>query len=77
MTGGVIKPRHITDRIEVRKGDIVLYNTGYHRFYNGASEEDEERYFLVTRAATASSRSGSWRWSSPGPASTRALATTR
>ena len=42
----VIKPHHITDRIEVRKGDIVLYNTGYHRFYNGAAEEDEERYFL-------------------------------
>jgi kynurenine formamidase len=42
----VIKPRHITDRIEVRKGDILIYNTGYHRYYNGAPEEDEERYFL-------------------------------
>ena len=41
-----IKPRHITDRVEVRKGDILLYNTGYHRFYNGMPEEDEERYFL-------------------------------
>ena len=42
----VIKPNHITDRVEVEKGDILLYNTGYHRFYNGAPEEDEERYFL-------------------------------
>ena len=42
----VIKPSHITDRAEVRKGDILLYHTGYHRYYNGASEEDEERYFL-------------------------------
>ena len=42
----VIKPHHITDRIEVKQGDILLYNTGYHRFYNGSSEEDEERYFL-------------------------------
>lgn len=42
----VIKPHHITDRIEVRKGDILIYNTGYHRFYNGSPEEDEERYFL-------------------------------
>jgi kynurenine formamidase len=42
----VIKPHHITDRIEVKKGDILVYNTGYHRFYNGAPEEDEERYFL-------------------------------
>ena len=42
----IIKPHHVTDRIEVRKGDILLYNTGYHRFYNGSPEEDEERYFL-------------------------------
>jgi kynurenine formamidase len=42
----VIKPHHITDRAEVRKGDILIYHTGYHRYYNGGSEEDEERYFL-------------------------------
>jgi kynurenine formamidase len=42
----VIKPHHITDRIEVRKGDILIYHTGYSRYYNGAPEEDEERYFL-------------------------------
>ncbi len=42
----VIKPHHITDRIEVRKGDILIYNTGYHRYFNGNGEEDEERYFL-------------------------------
>jgi kynurenine formamidase len=42
----VIKPHHITDRIEVRKGDILIYHTGYHRYYNGGPEEDEERYFL-------------------------------
>jgi kynurenine formamidase len=42
----VIEPRHITDRIEVRKGDIVVYHTGWHRFFNGRPEEDEERYFL-------------------------------
>lgn len=42
----VIKPRHITDRVEVRKGDILIYHTGYHRYFNGGAEEDEERYFL-------------------------------
>lgn len=42
----VIKPHHITDRVEVRKGDILLYHTGYSRFFNGGPEEDEERYFL-------------------------------
>lgn len=42
----VIKPHHITDRIEVRPGDILIYHTGYSRFFNGGTEEDEERYFL-------------------------------
>lgn len=42
----VIKPRMITERADVRKGDILIYHTGYHRYYNGGPEEDEERYFL-------------------------------
>lgn len=42
----VIKPEHITSRVEVKKGDILLYHTGWQRFYNGRPEEDEERYFL-------------------------------
>ena len=43
----VIKPEHITSTaIEVKKGDILLYHTGWHRYYNGRPEEDEERYFL-------------------------------
>lgn len=42
----VLKPHHITDKMEVRKGDILIYHTGYHRYFNGSAEEDEERYFL-------------------------------
>jgi kynurenine formamidase len=42
----VIRPHHITDRVEVRKGDVLIYHTGYHRFFNGRPDEDEERYFL-------------------------------
>ena len=42
----VIKPHHITDRLEVKKGDILIYHTGYQRYFNGGPEEDEERYFL-------------------------------
>lgn len=42
----VIQPKHITDRVEVRRGDILLYHTGYQRYFNGRPEEDEERYFL-------------------------------
>jgi kynurenine formamidase len=42
----VIKPEHITSRVEVKKGDILLYHTGWQKYYNGREEEDEERYFL-------------------------------
>jgi len=42
----VIKPHHITDKMDVRKGDILIYHTGYHHYYNGADQEDEQRYFL-------------------------------
>jgi kynurenine formamidase len=42
----VITPEQITSRAEVRKGDILIYHTGYHRHFNGGSDEDEERYFL-------------------------------
>jgi kynurenine formamidase len=42
----VIKPKMITDRAEVKKGDILIYHTGYSRYFNGGPEEDEERYYL-------------------------------
>jgi len=42
----VITPEMITSRMEVKKGDILIYNTGYHRYFNGGPEEDEERYCL-------------------------------
>ncbi|MBI4494934.1 MAG: cyclase family protein [Chloroflexi bacterium] len=42
----VIRPQHITSRAEVRKGDILIYHTGYHHYYVGEREEDEARYFL-------------------------------
>ena len=43
---GIITPEMITSRVEVRKGDILLYYTGYKKHYPGGSEEDESRYFL-------------------------------
>ena len=42
----VITPEMITSRMDVKKGDILIYNTGYHRYFNGGPDEDEERYFL-------------------------------
>jgi kynurenine formamidase len=42
----VITPKQVTDRIEVSKGDVVVFHTGWHRYFNGGRDEDEERYFL-------------------------------
>lgn len=42
----VITPRMITDRAHVKRGDILVYYTGYKRFYPGQATEDEPRYFL-------------------------------
>jgi kynurenine formamidase len=42
----VITPEMITSRMDVKKGDILIYNTGYHRYFNGGPYEDEERYYL-------------------------------
>jgi kynurenine formamidase len=39
-----IKPHHITDKVEVRKGDILIYHTGFAKHYAGGSEQDLTRY---------------------------------
>jgi arylformamidase len=41
----LIRPEHITRKAEVRQGDILIYYTGWARYYNGCAEEDEVRYF--------------------------------
>ena len=43
----VIEPHHITDQIEVRKGDILIIHTGYHRYYQGQPQQDLVRYFCM------------------------------
>ena len=40
----IIRPEHITSKAEVRKGDILIYHTGWHHYYVGEREQDEERY---------------------------------
>jgi len=37
---GIIKPHHITDKIEVKEGDILVYHTGYYKY----AETDEHEY---------------------------------
>ncbi len=41
----LITPDHITRKMQVEEGDILILHTGWHRFYNGAPAEDEVRYF--------------------------------
>jgi kynurenine formamidase len=43
---GVIRPRDIEERAEVRPGDILILHTGYHRYYDGGPEPDLNRYFF-------------------------------
>lgn len=41
----IYTPQTITDRAEVRRGDILIIHTGYHHFYNHGDRPDETRYF--------------------------------
>lgn len=48
----IIKPEHITQQVEVKKGDILIIHTGYHRYYQGMPEEDLTRYFCLHPGGT-------------------------
>jgi|SRR5215207_2791684 len=39
-----IKPNHITDKIEVKRGDVVIYHTGFAKHYLGGEEEELTTY---------------------------------
>ena len=41
----IITPKHITDRMEVKRGDILILHTGWHRYYEGRTQQDLVRYF--------------------------------
>jgi arylformamidase len=43
---GMIKPEHITSKMEVRPGDILIYYTGWSRYYFYGSSPDEIKYML-------------------------------
>jgi kynurenine formamidase len=48
----IITPRHITDRMEVKPGDILILHTGYHRYYEGKPQQDLTRYFCMHPGGT-------------------------
>lgn len=43
----IIKPEHITDKVEVKRGDIIIIHTGFHRYYTGQPQQDLVRYFCM------------------------------
>jgi len=42
---GIYTPKNIEDKVEVKEGDILIINTGFHKYYVGAKEPDEVAYF--------------------------------
>ena len=42
----IYTPKDITDRVEVKKGDILIINTGYHKYGWDQPGADERRYML-------------------------------
>lgn len=43
----IIRPEHITSKVDVKKGDVLIIHTGYHRYYQGMPEQDLTRYFCM------------------------------
>ena len=43
---GIYTSKDIMDRADVQKGDILIINTGYHKYAWDQPEADEERYML-------------------------------
>lgn len=43
----VIQPKHITRKVKVKRGDILILHTGYYRYYAGMPEQDLVRYFCM------------------------------
>lgn len=41
----IIQPHHITDKMEVKEGDILVIHTGFHHYYFNGPTPDETTYF--------------------------------
>lgn len=42
---GIYTPKHVTSKVDVKKGDILIIHTGFHKYYPNAEEPDEIAYF--------------------------------
>jgi len=43
----IIKPEHFEGKVEIRKGDILIYHTGFHHYYTHEREMDEAKYMCM------------------------------
>jgi len=43
---GIYTPKDITSKVDVKKGDILIINTGFHKYYANAAEDDMVNYFF-------------------------------
>lgn len=42
----IYKPHHITSKVEVRKGDVLIIHTGYHHYSSESPDANEMKYFV-------------------------------
>jgi arylformamidase len=42
---GIYGPKNVTSKVEVKPGDILIINTGFHKYYIGDRDPDEVAYF--------------------------------
>jgi arylformamidase len=43
---GIYKPEHFKDKVEIKKGDILIINTGFHKYWHTEKQPDEIAYFV-------------------------------
>jgi len=41
----IIEPHHVTDKVEVKKNDILIIHTGFHHYYFNGPTPDETAYY--------------------------------
>jgi kynurenine formamidase len=71
-----ITPEMITSKVEVKKDDIVIINTGWHKYYTHNSEENDVKYFCYHPGGSRELRSGSSTWNCHGSGRTQDRSTT-
>jgi arylformamidase len=43
----LIEPEYFEGKVEIKPGDILIYNTGWHRYYTYGPEKDETKYMCM------------------------------